>query len=67
MPWPQHRLPVRLLPVRELTVSRPDMDGFTFLDRLKDNPKAPEFPVLVLSAHDNLSRARRCPPADRCS
>ena len=62
MPRPQHRLPVRLLPVRELTVSRPDMDGFTFLDRLKDNPKAPEFPVLVLSAHDNLSRARRCPP-----
>jgi CheY-like chemotaxis protein len=44
-----------------LDLMMPDMDGFEFLERLKDHPHAPEFPVLVVSAHDALARAARYP------
>ncbi len=44
----QDRLPD--LVVTDLTM--PEMDGFTLLDQLKDNPKTAKIPVIVVSAKD---------------
>ena len=44
-----------------LDLLMPRMDGYEFLDRLKERPDAPQFPVLVLSAHANVNAAERYP------
>lgn len=44
-----------------LDLRMPGMDGFEFLRRLRERPDAPEFPVLVLSAHASLEAAEHYP------
>jgi CheY-like chemotaxis protein len=38
-----------------LDLLMPRMDGIEFLQRLRRHPEAPEFPVLVLSAHGHAA------------
>jgi CheY-like chemotaxis protein len=40
-----------------LDLLMPRMDGFQFLERLKEHPHSAEFSVLVTSAHDRLTEA----------
>ena len=40
-----------------LDLLMPKMDGVEFLDRLKSRPDAPQFPVLVISAHGHATAA----------
>lgn len=44
-----------------LDLRMPTMDGFEFLRRLKERPDAPEFPVIVLSAHASVEAAEHYP------
>jgi CheY-like chemotaxis protein len=44
-----------------LDLLMPGMDGFEFLHRLKELPEAPEFPVLVVSAHGEASSVEHYP------
>ena len=44
-----------------LDLLMPQMDGFEFLQRLKEHPNAPQFPVLVISAHGKASSAEHYP------
>lgn len=40
-----------------LDLLMPNMDGFSFLQRLKEHPHASDFPVLVISAHGKATAA----------
>ena len=42
-----------------LDLTMPVMDGFTFLDALRDRPGGREIPVIVLSARDLNSQDRQ--------
>jgi Response regulator containing CheY-like receiver, AAA-type ATPase, and DNA-binding domains len=44
-----------------LDLRMPRMDGFEFLRRLNEHPDAPDFPVLVLSAHASVDAAQHYP------
>jgi len=44
-----------------LDLLMPRLDGFEFLRRLKEHPHAPEFPVLVLSAHGKADASEHYP------
>jgi CheY-like chemotaxis protein len=44
-----------------LDLLMPRMDGFEFLRRLNEHPAAPDFPVLVLSAHSSVETAEHYP------
>ena len=44
-----------------LDLRMPRMDGFEFLRRLNEHPDAPDFPVLVLSAHASVAAAQHYP------
>ena len=44
-----------------LDLLMPRMDGYEFLERLKERPDAPQFPVLVLSAHASADAAQHYP------
>jgi two-component system chemotaxis response regulator CheY len=44
-----------------LDLLMPRMDGLEFLHRLRQHPHAPEFPVLVISAHGHAAAAEHYP------
>ena len=44
-----------------LDLLMPGMDGFEFLERLRERSDAPDFPVLVLSAHASVDTAEHYP------
>ena len=44
-----------------LDLRMPRVDGFEFLRRLNEHPYAPDFPVLVMSAHASVDAAQRYP------
>jgi CheY-like chemotaxis protein len=44
-----------------LDLLMPRMDGYAFLEKLRERPDAPEFPVLVLSAHASVDTAEHYP------
>jgi CheY-like chemotaxis protein len=44
-----------------LDLRMPRVDGFEFLRRLSEHPDAPDFPVLVLSAHASVDAAQHYP------
>jgi len=44
-----------------LDLRMPRVDGFEFLRRLNEHPDAPDFPVLVLSAHARVDAAQQYP------
>src|SRR4030095_7201655 len=44
-----------------LDLLMPKMDGLEFLHRLKSHPDAPQFPVLVISAHGHATAAEHYP------
>jgi CheY-like chemotaxis protein len=44
-----------------LDLLMPRMDGYEFLNRLKERPDAPHFPVLVLSAHASADAVEHYP------
>lgn len=43
-----------------LDVRMPDLDGFTVLERLKDDPATRNLPVIMISALDDLASVVRC-------
>jgi two-component system chemotaxis response regulator CheY len=57
---------IKLLELRRpclilLDLLMPNMDGFEFLERLKQRPDASDFPVLVLSAHGSVGTTEHFP------
>jgi CheY-like chemotaxis protein len=44
-----------------LDLLMPRMDGYESLEQLKQRPDAPQFPVLVLSAHANADAVQHYP------